>query len=219
VLEVYADIWCPFAHVGLRSVVRQRNQLGRDDVVVRVRAWPLELVNAAPLDRASTAEHVEDLRSQVAPDLFSHFDPDHFPHTTLPALAVVAAAYRRDDRTGEAASLALRDALFEEGRDISDPAVLASVASAHGVGAPDAGDEEAVRTEWHQGESRGVKGSPHFFCAGVEAFCPSLDISKDEEGHLQLSRNMGALDAFLAKCFTESRPGGDAPQRNESRRP
>src|ERR1700730_2331234 len=38
VLKVYADVWCPFAHVGLRSVVRRRYQLGRDDVVMRVRA-------------------------------------------------------------------------------------------------------------------------------------------------------------------------------------
>jgi predicted DsbA family dithiol-disulfide isomerase len=199
-IEVYADIWCPFAHVGLRSVIRRRNQLGRDDVV-RVRAWPLELVDGAPLDRASTAEHVEALRTQVASDLFSRFDPDHFPHTTLPALAVVAAAYRRDDRTGEAVSLALRNALFEEGRDISRPDVLASVASAHGIGGPDAKDDKTVHAEWHEGEARGVEGSPHFFCGDVDAFCPSLDISKNDEGQLRVRRNTEALDAFLAECF------------------
>ena len=201
VIEVYADIWCPFTHVGLRSVVRRRNQLGRDDVVVRVRAWPLELVNGAPLDPTVTAKHVEDLRTQVASDLFAHFDPDHFPHTSLPALAVAAAAYRRDDKTGEAVSLALRDVLFEEGRDISSTDVLASVANAHGLVGPAAGDDEAVRVEWHEGEARGVKGSPHFFCGDVEAFCPSLDISKGEEGQLHLRRNMEALNAFLAECF------------------
>ena len=149
-IEVYADIWCPFAHVGLRSVIRRRNQLGRDDVV-RVRAWPLELVDGAPLDRASTAEHVEALRTGGV-GLSVTSTPTSFPHTTLPALAVVAAAYRRDDRTGEAVSLALRNALFEEGRDISRPDVLASVASAHGVGRPDARDDKTVHAEWHEGE-------------------------------------------------------------------
>lgn len=129
VIEVYADVWCPFAHVGLRSVVRWRNELGRDDVIVRVRAWPLELVNGVPLDPTITAEHVDDLPAQVASDLFCDFDPGQFPRTSLPALAVAAAAYSRDDRTGEAVSVALRDALFEEGRDISRPDVLASVAS------------------------------------------------------------------------------------------
>jgi predicted DsbA family dithiol-disulfide isomerase len=201
VIEVYADVWCPFAHVGLRSVVRWRNELGRDDVIVRVRAWPLELVSGVPLDPTITAEHVDDLRAQVASDLFRDFDPGHFPRTSLPALAVAAAAYSRDDRTGEAVSVALRDALFEEGRDISHPDVLASVASAHGVRAPVDQDDETVRTEWHEGESRGVKGSPHFFCGEVEAFCPSLEISKDEDGHLRLWRNIETLDAFLEECF------------------
>lgn len=200
-IVVYADIWCPFAHVGIRSVVRRRNGLGRGDVVVRVRAWPLELVNGQPLDPKITAEHADALRAQVASDLFTHFDPDHFPTTSLPALALAAAAYRRDDTTGEAVSFALRDALFEEGRDISDPDVLASVANAHGVGHPTPDDDKAVRTEWQEGKSRGVKGSPHFFCGEVEAFCPSLDIAKDGDGELHIRRNMEALDAFLAECF------------------
>ena len=202
-IEAYADVWCPFAHVGLRAVFQQRNELKRDDVVIRVRAWPLELVNAAPLDVASTAEHVSHLRTQVAPDLFSHFDPTHFPRTSLPALALAAAAYRQSDKQGEAVSLALRNALFEEGRDISQPAVLETVASTCDVDGPDAEDSEAVRADWHQGASRGVKGSPHFFCGEVEAFCPSLDISKDEEGHLHIRQNVETLAWFLTECFKQ----------------
>jgi predicted DsbA family dithiol-disulfide isomerase len=200
-IEVYADIWCPFAHTGLRALVQRRNELGRDDVVVRVRAWPLELANGQPLDPTTTAGHVDDLRAQVASDLFTHFDPDHFPKTSLPALALAAAAYRRDDRIGEAVSFALRDALFEEGRDVSDPDVLARVAGSHGVRHPTPDDERAVRTEWQEGKSRGVEGSPHFFCGEVEAFCPSLDLAKDEEGELHIRRNVEALDAFLQECF------------------
>jgi predicted DsbA family dithiol-disulfide isomerase len=200
-IDVFADIWCPFAHVGLRSVVRRRNELRRGDVVVRVRAWPLELVNGKPLDPKTTAEHVDTLRAEVAADLFTHFDPDHFPTTSLPALALAAAAYRRDDTTGEAVSFALRDALFEEGRDVSDPDVLAGVANAHGLGHPTPDDSEEVRSDWQEGKSRGVEGSPHFFCGEVEAFCPSLDIAKDREGELHIRRNMEALDSFLAACF------------------
>ena len=201
VIEVYADIWCPFAHVGLRAVARRREQLGRKDVVLRARAWPLELVNGAPLDAATTASHVEDLRAQVATDMFRHFDPSGFPTTTLPALGVAAAAYRRDDATGEAVSVALRDALFEEGRDISRPDVLAAVASAHGLDRPGATDNAAVLADWSEGQERGVKGSPHFFCGDLESFCPSLEISKDEHGHLVFGRNIDRLDAFLAGCF------------------
>ncbi len=201
VIEVYADVWCPFAHVGLRCVVARRAELGREDVALRVRAWPLELVNGAPLDPVSTAEHVRDLRAQVAPELFSHFDPDHFPRTSLPALASVRAAYRKDIRLGEAVSLALRDALFEQGLDISRPHVLADVTRAYGIGPADEEDVRAVLDEWHHGQLRGVKGSPHFFCGDTEAFCPSLDISKAETGELHVSGNMEVLDALLAKCF------------------
>ena len=46
-IEVFADVLCPFTHVGLRAVAEQRARAGRDDVVIRVRAWPLELVNGA----------------------------------------------------------------------------------------------------------------------------------------------------------------------------
>ncbi len=201
VIEVYADVCCPFTHVGLRMVAQRRDQLGRDDVVLRVRAWPLELVNGEPLDPAATAEHVDALRSQVAPDLFARFRPSHFPRTSLPALALAAAAYRHGDRVGEAVSLALRDCLFEAGRDISRQDVLVSVADAHGVGDVGPEDEERVIGEWHEGQSRGVKGSPHFFCGGFEVFCPSLDISRDTEGHIHVHRDATALDLFLTECF------------------
>jgi 2-hydroxychromene-2-carboxylate isomerase len=214
-IEVYADIWCPFAHAGLRWLVRRRQQLGREDVAIRVRAWPLELVNGAPLDPAVTAEHVADLRAQVAEESFRNFDPDHFPKTSLPALALAAAAYRRDGITGELVSLAVRDALFEEGLDISRPDVLAGVARAYGVDHPNEDDEGSVLLDWHSGETRSVKGSPHFFCGEIDSFCPSLDISRDEEGHLQVRRNMEALDAFLTKCFEGTASNAARPARSD----
>jgi predicted DsbA family dithiol-disulfide isomerase len=203
-IEVYADIWCPFAHVGLRTVLRRRNELGRDDMPVRVRSWPLELVNGESLNVESTAAHVEELREQVAPDMFAAFDPDHFPLSTLPALALAHAAYRKDDRTGEAVSLALRDALFEEGRDVSRPDVLASVAQIHGVNDGDAEDTVDVLVEWHEGERRGVKGSPHFFCGDLDAFCPSLVVTRDGLGRVHLERDADALEAFLQQCLASA---------------
>jgi hypothetical protein len=105
IIEVFADIWCPFAHVGIRCVVERRVQLKREDALLYVRAWPLELVNEAPLDPDTTAQHVQELRKQVAPDLFRAFDPNHFPTTTLAAIAYVHAAYEKDMKTGEAVSL------------------------------------------------------------------------------------------------------------------
>lgn len=200
-IEVYADICCPFTHVGLQMLVQRRDELGREDVVLRVRAWPLELVNGQPLDPVTTAEHVDALRSLVAPDLFAQFDPSRLPRTSLPALALAAAAYRHGDRIGEAVSLALRKSLFEGGRDISRQDVLVSVGNANGVADVGPEDDKTVREEWREGRSRGVVGSPHFFCGDIGAFCPSLDISRDTEGHIHLRRNAEALDLFLTECF------------------
>lgn len=200
-MEVYADVWCPFAHVGLRYVVERRAALRREDVRLHVRAWPLELVNGTPLDPVVTASHVEELRSQVAPHLFAGFDPNHFPGTSLPALACAHAAYRQDLKTGEAMSLALRHALFEEGLDISRPEVLSELSESLGVGPFGAADHEAVQRDWEVGVRRGVRGSPHFYCGGVDAFCPSLDISRGADGALTVTKDMALLDRFLAGCF------------------
>ena len=68
----------------------------------------------------SPREHADELREQVAPNLFRHLDIDRFPSSTLDALALANRAYRTDLQVGERVSFALRDALFEEGRDISD---------------------------------------------------------------------------------------------------
>ncbi len=201
IIEVFADIWCPFAYVGIRCFVERRNQLGREDAGLYVRAWPLELVNEAPLDPTTTARHVQELRSQVAPELFQGFDSAHFPTTTLPALAWVHAAYERDVKKGEAVSLALRNALFEGGIDISDPDSLLEIGRSEDIYSFDPSSQQAVLADWAEGRTRGVRGSPHFFYGDADAFCPSLDIFKDGMGHLQVKRNMEALDAFLESCF------------------
>ncbi len=199
-IEVFADIWCPFAHVGLHRVATRRAEEGDRLFALVVRAWPLELVNGAPLDPDTTAHHVEELRAQVAPDLFRGFDPAHFPTTTLPALACAHAANRHGLATGEAVSLALRDALFEAGLDISAPRVLADIAGRWGVGLPDRHDADGVLADWREGIERGVKGSPHFFCGDRDAFCPSLDLSRDGQGRLTVKPDVGALDDFLRGC-------------------
>ena len=200
-IQVYADVWCPFAHVGLRCVVERRAQLEREDVLLDIRAWPLELVNGTPLDPDTTARHVRDLQAQVAPGQFTHFDPQHFPTTSLPALACIHAAYRKDLRTGEAVSFALRNALFEDGLDISRQDVLLEVANAHGVGPSTEEDKRSIVSDWKEGVQRGVKGSPHLFCGDHDVFCPSLDISKDGDGHVDVKTNLDDLDAFLGECF------------------
>ena len=47
-VEVFADITCPFTHVGLKQVVGHVAEM-REPADVIVRAWPLEWVNGTPL--------------------------------------------------------------------------------------------------------------------------------------------------------------------------
>lgn len=206
VIEVFADVWCPFAHVGLRVIRRTLDELGHDDLPLRVRAWPLELVNGGPMDPEGTRHHVADLRAQVAPDMFRELADHPFPTTAIPALALVERAYRSSDEIGERASFAVRDALFERGLDISAPGVVEQLATELGIGAPDDTDRDAVVASWHDGQRRGVKGSPHVFCGGRSSFCPSLDISR-QDGHLSIAADPSALVAFLR----ENLAAGDAP--------
>lgn len=197
-VEVFAEVCCPFAHVGLDRVHRRR--LERGGPPMRIRAWPLELVNGGPMDPAAIAHKVAVIRSQVAPDLFAGFDPTAWPATSLPAMELTAAAYRRDDATGEAVGLGVRRAMWEEGRDISDPSVLAEIAEAHGVELPLPSERTALEAEWHDGQARGVVGSPHFFTHGEGFFCPALDISTDAEG-MHITTDAVRFGAFLDQAF------------------
>lgn len=194
-IEVFADVRCPFAHVGLRRLAARRDELGRE-VVLRVHAWPLELVNDAPLDPALIAEEAEALHDQVAGDLFRGFSAAALAPTSIPAMALTAAAYDVSPMVGERVALALRWAQFEEGADIATPAVLLDVASAAGISLPDHGGRDEVMAEWDDGRSRGVIGSPHWFVAGDDFFCPTLKITR-HDGHLHIENNEEAFAAFV----------------------
>ena len=197
-IEVFADVRCPFTHVGLRRLVERRQSQG-SPVSLRLRAWPLELVNGEPMDVELVDEEVRALREQVAPDLFAGFSPETFAATSLPALALTAAAYDCAMPTGEAVALALRWALFEEGRDIADPAVLGDIAGAHGVTWADGNRSEGVLDEWSEGRDRGVVGSPHLFIGSEGWFCPVLDISRDDGG-FRIRESAPAFDTLLKRA-------------------
>jgi predicted DsbA family dithiol-disulfide isomerase len=176
-IEVYADIVCPFTHVGLRRLSEARHERGIARPL-RVRAWPLEWVNGTQLGADLVAREVAALREQVAPELFAGFDATMFPLTSIPALGLAATAYAVDDTTGAAMSMALRDALFEQGQNIADPDVLCDIGRRFDLELPDREtSERAVRSDWERGKARGVQGSPHFFVGNTGWFCPSLDIS------------------------------------------
>lgn len=199
-IEVFADIWCPFAYVGL-LIVRMRRDENAPATPIRVRAWPLELVNGEPMNVDKTAHHVRDLRAQLGLDCFNGFERASFPTTMLPALAVVAAAERQSADAGERASFRVREALWEDGRDIGHGDVVADLAAEFAVTTTQA-DHEAVLADWHEGEARSVKGSPHFFCGDRDEFCPSLALGRDPTGALQIAPDPGRLELFLDGCWS-----------------
>jgi predicted DsbA family dithiol-disulfide isomerase len=201
-IEVYADIWCPFAHVGIRRVIERRDSIGAD-ARLRVRPWPLELINGRPLDAAFIGEEVVEIRDQVAPDLFASFDERAFPTSTLPALALAEAAYDIGLDVGEQMSLALRDAVFEQARNIGDERVLAEIGTELGVPPATEAHLAAITTTWDEGKQRGVVGSPHFFTPDGAFFCPALDIAR-VDGHLRMSPKAGMFDDFIATCFGQA---------------
>jgi 2-hydroxychromene-2-carboxylate isomerase len=212
-IEVFADIWCPFTHVGLKLVAEHLRERNRPDVKIRVRSWPLEWVNGRPMDPNATLDHINELRDQVSTDLFGGFDISTFPHSTVPVLALAAQAYRADLELGQSLSLEVRDALFERGVDVSDPDKLTPIAKSFGLTAPDPDDYGSVVTDWKEGRHRNVAGSPHFFGGGMSVFCPSLEISKAPRGggrtiHTNLTRLQGFLDSCLS---TETRPSAGPP--------
>jgi predicted DsbA family dithiol-disulfide isomerase len=193
----FADVLCPFTHVVLRQFARRRDELGLDQPV-RVRAWPLELVNGEPVSVDLVTREIAALKVQMAPTSFAGFRPDAFPATAMPALELAAAAYAAGDTTGERVSLALRDALFEDGRDVSDPAVLRELAAAHDLAPPAPGAfRTEVESDLAEGRRRGVEGSPHFFVGDHDSFAPGISVH-EVDGDMKIRFDPARFEELLA---------------------
>ncbi len=199
-IELFADIGCPFTHVGLRRFVDRRRELGREDVRLWVRSWPLEVVNGTPLDPQFIDEEVADLREQLGDTLFTGFSAAAFPSTSMPAMSLAAVAYGHGVERGEQVSLELRDLLFERGVDVADHEVLRALADRHGLEV-DPDDHRAVLEDHADGARRGVVGSPHFFTGSGDFFCPSLEVHRDAQGHLRIAADPEGFARFLDACL------------------
>ena len=200
-IEVFADINCPFTHVGLKVVAGEINA-SDTPVELRVRAWPLEWVNGAPLDVDDVARKVAALSSQLGIADFDGFRPDTWPDTTIPALNLADAAYQRDAATGFAVSVRLRSMLFEEGRDIADEHVLAEVADSFALPRPGLEPAAGVEADYTEGQRRGVRGSPDFWAEGREFFCPSLNIGHEADGSLTAAFDDGGIRELVRSLQT-----------------
>ena len=201
-VEVFADILCPFTHVGLHTLIDQRTERGLDEPHLRIRAWPLELINGKPLDPDHIDAEITALRGSVRPDLFKGFSVEAFPKTSMTAFALTAAADRTGDAVlSETVGMALRDAVFEHGLDIGRPEVVAAIAARFGLDPLDADTtESAVQADWDEGRARGVIGSPHFFTGEASWFCPGLAISRDNVGNFVVAWKQGS-ETFVDSVF------------------
>ena len=200
-IEIFADLWCPFAYVGIRRVFQYRDELGQNDVPIIVRSWPLELVNDAPMAQAKALGNCDALREQIASDIFANHELNNFPVTTLDGLTLISQAYEQNIVAGEKASVVLREAIFELGHDVANGVILQEIAASLGISyTPDSG-YVSVRRDWEEGKARGVVGSPHFLNGSVGVFCPSLQLTRTEDSGLIIHSNAEKLAAFLTTCF------------------
>lgn len=202
VVEVFSDVTCPFAHVGLRRVTEEL--VARDTGIdVRLLAWPLEWVNGAPLGHAAVAAKAAVLSERLGVESFEGLGRAAWPDTTVPALELTAAAYEIDQATGFAVGMAIRSALFRHGRDISEPDVLVSIAREHGMDGAEVRDARTatlggrVQVEYEDGRRRGVRGSPHYWAGDTDFFCPALVIGRGDDGGLIADFDPSGLSTFL----------------------
>ena len=130
-VQVWSDLLCPFAYVGLLRFYRARTRLGLDDAVrVEHRSFPLELFNGPHPRRGTDSEAVGlgPIEPEAQFRLWSGLD-DQYPHTVLLAAEAVLAAGAQSLAAGEALDLALRKAFWTHSRPISHRAVILEVAA------------------------------------------------------------------------------------------
>jgi 2-hydroxychromene-2-carboxylate isomerase len=72
--------------------------------------------------------------------------------------------------------------LFEEGKNIGDLVLLASIATQFGLAPPSTEVDPRVQADYDEGKRRGVRGSPDFWLGDEEFFCPALRLGHDDDG-------------------------------------
>jgi predicted DsbA family dithiol-disulfide isomerase len=199
-IEAFADVTCPFTHVGLHRLAAERARRGGTEPII-VHAWPLEWINGAPLSAEKVVAEIAALEYEIAPELFAGFNAARFPATSIPAFGLTAAAYEVSDRVGEAVAVRVRESLFEQGQDISDESVLRAIGAEFGIVPPSASEARAYTSiDWSRGRARGVQGSPHFFVRGQGWFCPTLVIGHTDDTYT-VSINDRQREEFYAAAF------------------
>ena len=102
-------------------------------VTLRVRPYPFELFGRPGVPRALLEQEWWLAAIQEPAAVFAPFQGDDFPTTTLPAFEAAWSAARQGHGAALAFDLAVRRALFAEGRDIGRREVLLDIAKQMGL--------------------------------------------------------------------------------------
>lgn len=173
-IQIWSDLLCPFAYIGVLRLRRARHRLGLDGAVrIEHRTFPLELFNGPHSRHATDAEAVAlgqaepeaRLRAWSAPD-------DRYPHTVLLSAEAVHAASAQGLAAGEGLDLALRRAFWTHSRSITHRQVILDVAGELPAGtvdvtalaeALDSGRHRAVvMADFAVARTGSIPGSPTF---------------------------------------------------------
>jgi predicted DsbA family dithiol-disulfide isomerase len=173
-IVVWSDIACPWATAAVHHVHAARARLGLEgSVTLDHRAFPLELLNSRTTPKAIVDAEVP-VVGAIAPDFgFSVWtrDPATYPSTVLLALEAVQAAKEQSLAASDRLDLALRRAMFADGRHVGMRHVVLGVAAkvpevdavALEAALDDGRGRQAVIGQWRAIPDAGIQGSPHLF--------------------------------------------------------
>jgi predicted DsbA family dithiol-disulfide isomerase len=158
-VTLFTDLNCPFCY----ATEQRLERLGVNDRLVW-RGVEHEPELPVPMARddleiaAEIAAEVESVRSR-APEVAISVPPGKA--NTAAGLLAAAAALRTDPAGGAAFRQAVYRAFWRDGRDISDPRVLAELAESAALSPPQALPEDSLtvatwRLEWERSPLRGV---------------------------------------------------------------
>lgn len=184
-IQVWSDLLCPFAQVGLHRLRRARERLGVD-VAIEHRSFPLELFNGPHPRRGTDTEAVG--LGRIEPDaelrVWTAGD-DLYPHTVLLAAEAVYAAGAQGLHPAEQLDLALRRAFWTHSRSIAHRQVILDVAEeTAAVDVPalaealDAGRHRAdLMADFAVAQTDAIPGSPTFRLPdGTTVTNPGIDV-------------------------------------------
>lgn len=129
-LVVYSDLRCPWAHVAVRRLLASAEQQGvGSELCVDHRWFPLD-DGAMPVDGEALDRKLSAFPALEPSATWHRWTGTEgaFPTSAHPAAAWVQGAKRVSPAASMALDRALREALFADGRDISDESVVADVA-------------------------------------------------------------------------------------------